>query len=91
MCWNRFSKRILRRTVDALREVDRQLNDGLFWVVDADLKSYFDTIPHDLLMQRVEEKISDGRVLELIELFLQQGIMERLREWTPEKGCRKVG
>ena len=44
-------------------------------MVDADLKSYFDTIPHERLMERVEERISDGRVLELIEAFLQQDII----------------
>ena len=43
------------------------------YVVDADLKSYFDTIPHDRLMDRVREKVADGRVLELIEAFLQAG------------------
>ena len=49
---------------DALREVDGLLKEGYTFVVDADLKSYFDTIPHAQLMQRVEERISDGAVLE---------------------------
>ena len=47
----------------ATREVDRLLKEGFTFVVDADLQAYFDTIPHDKLMARVEEKISDGRVL----------------------------
>ena len=76
---------------DALREVERQLKDGLFWVVDADLKSYFDTIPHHRLMQRMEEKVSDGRMLELIELFLTQGVMDGIKEWTPETGTPQGG
>jgi RNA-directed DNA polymerase len=74
-----------------LREIEKQLNDGLLWVVDADLKSYFDTIPHQRLMQRVEEKVSDGRVLELVELFLKQGVMEGMKEWTPETGTPQGG
>ena len=52
---------------DALREVDRLLKEGYTHVVDADLKGYFDTIPHDRLMALVEGSISDGRVLALIE------------------------
>jgi len=50
---------------DALREVDKLIKDGYTYVVDADLKAYFDNIPHDQLMERVEERVSDGRVLGL--------------------------
>lgn len=71
---------------DALRRVDRQLKDGCRFVVDADLKSYFDTIPHDRLMACVREKVADGRVLKLIESFLTQGVMEGLDQWTPTAG-----
>jgi RNA-directed DNA polymerase len=55
-------------------------------VVDADLKSYFDTIPHEKLMQLVRQKVADGRVLKLVEPFLTQGVMEGLEQWTPESG-----
>mgnify|MGYP001549948611 CR=1 FL=1 len=71
---------------DALRQVNDLLKEGKVWVVDADMKSYFDTIPHDQLMERVAERISDGRVLALIEQFLKQNIMDRLEEWTPTGG-----
>ena len=71
---------------DALREVDRLLKEGYAHVVDADLKSYFDTIPHDRLMARVAGKISDGRVLALIEGFLRQDIMKGMERWTPTAG-----
>ena len=71
---------------DALRRVDTLVKEGYRYVVDADLKSYFDTIPHDRLMARIQEKISDGRVLELIEMFLKQGVMDGIKEWTPEQG-----
>ncbi len=71
---------------DALRRVDQLLKEGHTWVVDADLKSYFDTIPHEQLLRRVEEKIADGRVLELIGKYLRQGVLENLRHWQPEAG-----
>ena len=71
---------------DALREVERLLKDGYRFVVDADLKSDFDTIPHAKLMERVRERVADGRVLKLIESFLSQGVMEGLSEWTPTAG-----
>jgi RNA-directed DNA polymerase len=68
---------------DALRRVNELLARGNTWVVDADLKSYFDTIPHDRLMERVGERISDGRLLGVIEHYLKAGVMEELREWEP--------
>lgn len=71
---------------DALRRVDGLLKQGYTWVVDADLKGYFDSIPGERLMERVEEKVSDGRVLELLRRFLKQGVMESMKEWTPERG-----
>jgi RNA-directed DNA polymerase len=71
---------------DALRRVDRLLKEGYRYVVDADLKSYFDTIPHDKLLERVRERVADGRVLQLIESFLSQGVMEGLEQWTPLAG-----
>jgi RNA-directed DNA polymerase len=71
---------------DALRRVDELLKSGYNYIVDADLKSYFDTIPHDRLMTLVGQKVSDGRVLTLIEAFLKQGVLDGMREWTPEMG-----
>jgi RNA-directed DNA polymerase len=71
---------------DALREVDRLIKEGFTHVVDADLKGYFDTIPHDRLMTLVSGSISDGRVLALIELFLRQDIMNEAARWTPVAG-----
>src|SRR5438105_3793885 len=56
---------------DALRRVDDLLHQGYQWIVDADLKSYFDTIPHPELMERVASKIADGAVLDLVQAFLQ--------------------
>ena len=72
---------------DALRQVDALVKQGFVYVVDADLKSYFDTIPHDRLLNRLRERIADGRVLRLIESFLKAGIFDGLEEWEPEAGA----
>ena len=72
---------------DALRTVQENLDLGYTYIVDADLQSYFDTIPHDKLMERIQERIADGRVLELIQGFLKQGILEECKEWIPTVGC----
>jgi len=71
---------------DALREVDRLLKEGYTWVLDADVKSYFDSIPHDLLMERIGKSVSDGKILHLIELFLRQEILEDMKLWNPISG-----
>jgi RNA-directed DNA polymerase len=71
---------------DALRCVEELLTSGHVYVVDADLKGYFDTIPKDRLLEIVKQKISDRRVLGLVKQFLDQGILEELRTWTPETG-----
>jgi RNA-directed DNA polymerase len=71
---------------DALHVVDGWLRAGCTWVVDADLQGYFDSIPHDRLMARVEEQIADGRLLSLIRGYLTAKVMDGLTEWTPETG-----
>ncbi len=50
------------------------------------MKSDFDTIPHELLMQQIEAHISDGKLLNLIRLFLQQQVMDGLERWIPSSG-----
>jgi len=71
---------------DALRRVEQLLKSGYAWVVDADLKSYFDTIPHDSLVERVEEKVSDGAVIAMVKGYLKQEVMEAMKQWKPEEG-----
>jgi len=75
-----------RSAKDALREVDGLIQEGYTCVVDADLESFFDTIEHRTLMRRIEERISDGRVLGLIGLFLSQDIIQGMKRWTPTGG-----
>lgn len=80
----RGSKEALRRTAQLLKE-------GFTYVVDADVQSYFDTIPQDRLLAQVRTKISDGRVLSLIAAFLEQGVLEAGKHWTPEAGTPQGG
>jgi RNA-directed DNA polymerase len=71
---------------DALRRVRELLATGYVHIVDADLKSYFDTIPKDRLKALVGRKVTDGRILALVESFLEQGVLDGTQEWTPERG-----
>jgi RNA-directed DNA polymerase len=81
-----------RGAKDALRRVDSLLKGGHHWVVDADLKSYFDTIAHERLMALVQARVADGRVLALVESFLQAGVLEETKGWQPtERGTPQGG
>jgi RNA-directed DNA polymerase len=81
-----FGFRHGRSAHDALRIVEQKIQDGYVYVVDADLKGYFDSIPKHRLLKLLQEQISDSRMLKLIKMFLDQNIMEELREWTPIAG-----
>jgi RNA-directed DNA polymerase len=72
-----------RGAKDALRRVQQLLDAGKVWVVDADIKGYFDNIPQDKLLAAVGERVSDGNVLELLRRFLEQGVMESGKGWQP--------
>ena len=71
----------------ALRRVDQLLKDGYKYTVDVDLKSYFDTIPHDRLLQELRKYVADNSVLGLVEKFLQADILDGLEHWTPSMGA----
>jgi len=89
---NSYGFRPGRGAKDALRRVDTLLKAGHDWVVDADLKSYFDTIPHEGLMALIKERVADGRVLALVERFLRAGVLERAKGWQPtERGTPQGG
>ena len=72
-----------RNAQQALARVETLLAQGQVWVVDADLKGYFDSIPQDKLLEAVRKKIADGRVLRLLEKYLQQGVLESGKDWQP--------
>lgn len=86
-----FGFRPGRGAKDALREVDKAIKEGYVWVMDADIQGYFDNIPHNLLMGKVERRISDGKLLKIISSFLKAKIMEEMNEWIPDKGTPQGG
>ncbi len=81
-----FGFRPGRSCKDALRVVDGLLQAGYTHVVDADLKGYFDSIPHDRLKQRLAAHISDSRLLALLDGWIEQDVVQELNRWTPTSG-----
>ena len=75
----------------AMERVEALLEAGNTWVVDADIKGYFDSIPQDKLLARIREKISDGRILALLEKFLRQGVMDTACGWQPTENGTPQG
>lgn len=75
----------------ALREIYKWLNFKCHWVVDADLKSYFDTIPHDKLLLTVQSKVIDRSVVKLIAMWLKAGVMEEMSVRTATTGTPQGG
>ncbi len=75
-----------RGALQALGRVETLLMSGHTWVVDADLKAYFDTIPHQRLMGLIRTRIADGKVLSLLEKYLKAGVLDSMKGWqaTPE-------
>ena len=71
---------------DALREVDGLIKEGFTYIVDADLQACFDSIPHDRLIGRIETKVIDGKVLDLIRSWLTADILKGTERWTPVQG-----
>jgi RNA-directed DNA polymerase len=84
---NAYGYRPARGAVDAVKEVHRLICRGYTDVVDADLSRYFDSIPHDALLQSVARRIVDRRVLRLIKLWLKAPIEER----DDGDGTRRIG
>ena len=72
-----------RNAPQAIARVEALLGQGQVWVVDADLKGYFDSIPQDKLLAAVGKKVADGRILRLLEKYLQQGVLDSARDWQP--------
>lgn len=80
-----------RSAHQAVKAMQRHINDGRRWVVDLDLAQFFDRVNHDVLMGRLAHRITDRRVLTLIRRYLQAGMLEGglvspRREGTPQGG-----
>lgn len=86
-----FGFRKFRNCHMAIQRVLELADDGFTFVVDADIKGFFDNIPHDLIMRLVGDEIADGKVLRHIERFLKAGVLEDgfvkpTRKGTPQGG-----
>jgi RNA-directed DNA polymerase len=86
-----FGFRPKRSNKDALRATVEALKKGKLYVVDADISKCFDTIPHEPLLERVGEQISDSRLMGLLGAFLKQGVMDAGEEWEPQEGTPQGG
>lgn len=88
---NSFGFRPGRNCHQAIMRVEQYKNEGYHYVLDADIKAFYDTIPHLLMMGRLREKIADGWVLSSIENMLKAGVMQdgifcQTNEGTPQGG-----
>jgi len=81
-----FGYRRGRSTKDALRKVWKEIEAGGQWIVDADLKDFFGTADHEKLLALVSQRVSDGRVLRLIEAMLKSGSCGEGRHLPTECG-----
>jgi len=80
-----------RSAHQAIDEVSMWLKKGHWWIMEADIKGYFDNIPHEKLIDFVAERVSDGRVLRLIRSFLKAGVMEELKVKEQVRGTPQGG
>lgn len=80
-----------RSTETACRQLEGYLEDGYTVVVDADIRAFFDEIPHDRLLDEANRRIADGRILKLIRNFLEAGVMEEMKIRKPETGTPQGG
>ena len=80
-----------RSAQQAVRRAQEYQRAGKRWVVDIDLKQFFDEVNHDILMNRVGRKVKDRRVLTLIRAYLRAGVMvgglvSQMSKGTPQGG-----
>ena len=75
----------------AVEKVLEYLSQGYQYIVDADIKGFFDNIPHKLIMAEVASEIADGNILQLIERFLKSGVMVEGQLRPTSKGTPQGG
>ena len=87
-----FGYRQGRSTKDALRKIWKEIESGSEWIVDADLKDFFGSVDHEKLLTLVAQRVSDGRVLRLIEAMLKAGSLSTAGDCPPsEQGTPQGG
>jgi group II intron reverse transcriptase/maturase len=86
-----FGYRKGRSTKDAMRKIWKELGTGAEWIIDADLKDFFGSVDHEKLLKLVTQRISDGRVLRLIERMLKAGVLSEGQRLPTEQGTPQGG
>lgn len=86
-----FGYRRGRSTKDALRKVWKEIESGREWIVDADLKDFFGSVDHEKLITLVAQRVSDGRVLRLVEAMLKAGVHDQGRLFPTDRGTPQGG
>src|SRR5208283_3319968 len=86
-----FGYRKGRSTKDALRKIWKEVQEGREWILDADLKGFFGSVDHEKLMTLVNQCVSDGRVLRLIESILKAGCYAEGKRIPTEQGTPQGG
>jgi RNA-directed DNA polymerase len=79
-----YAYRADRSALDAVQHVHKLINTGHDQIVDADLSSYFDSVPHAELMRSVARRVVDGAMLHLIKMWLEAPVEE-----TDERGNKR--
>lgn len=80
-----------RSALDAIERVKGYISQGYRYVVEVDIEQYFDSVDHELLLQKLREEVVDSSVLNLIKDFLQTGVMEDGRWSATEEGTPQGG
>lgn len=83
-----FGFRPKRDAHQALEAIEEALQQGMSWVLDADIEAYFDTIPHDRLMKAVAERVVDGAMLALIKAMLEAPVVDDRDDGRPRRSRR---
>lgn len=77
--------------IDAINKIEEYKEQGYKWVLDADIKGFFDNIDHELLIEFIKQKVTDGWVIEIIKSWLTMGVMKDGEYIPTEKGTPQGG